>query len=454
MSFSHLASGTSETLWAESGVSELPALSPDFLTRFHHAIVVIAHPDDEVLGCALLLAELARTDVEVDILLCTDGENSHPNSPTHSAAQLAARRHQEFAALTRSIFGDSARVHSTALHLRDSGLEAHQVELETALDDLVQAAEGSTLIIAPYRHDGHCDHDVAGAVAVAVAHEHHCHLLEYPIWYWHWATPADLQWRSWVRFAPQPHASKADWWKLYPSQFLALSELPGDEPIIHDSFRAHFDRPFETFQYTPAEYSAPDSAKIFDAVHRRKSDPWDLFTSPYEIDKRQNFIDALSSAQPHRTLEIGCSSGALSLALSNISAQVVAVDSSAQALQVARQNTASATTIDFQQLIIPQQWPEGTFDLFVLSETGFYFSHEQLSRVFDLMEHSSAPDFRVALCHWRGEINDWPLDAQQVHAQAALRWGSFLEYTQETTDYVIDIYHLHNTYDPAEKSTS
>ena len=55
-------------------------------------VVIAPHPDDEVLGVGGLLALLARKGTAIHIIAVTDGEASHPSSPTVSQRDLAARR--------------------------------------------------------------------------------------------------------------------------------------------------------------------------------------------------------------------------------------------------------------------------------------------------------------------------------------------------------------------------
>ena len=65
------------------------------------AVVIAPHPDDEVLGVGGLLTLLARTGTAVHIVAVTDGEASHPESPTLTPRALAARRIAESAARAR-----------------------------------------------------------------------------------------------------------------------------------------------------------------------------------------------------------------------------------------------------------------------------------------------------------------------------------------------------------------
>ncbi len=97
VAFSHTDTGTSESEWAASGVAALPELplSTDELAGMTF-VVLAAHPDDETLGAGGFLAKLHAAGAAVEVLLCTAGEASHPDSQTTTPEQLAAVRLTEF----------------------------------------------------------------------------------------------------------------------------------------------------------------------------------------------------------------------------------------------------------------------------------------------------------------------------------------------------------------------
>src|SRR5205823_5271974 len=90
MTFDHRDPGTPESAW------QLPDLEP--LGRpaaGDRLVVVAAHPDDETLGAGGLIAGAHRAGAVITVIVATDGEASHPNSPTHSSAELATTRRGE-----------------------------------------------------------------------------------------------------------------------------------------------------------------------------------------------------------------------------------------------------------------------------------------------------------------------------------------------------------------------
>lgn len=148
---------------------------------------------------------------------------------------------------------------------------------------------GST-IASPWRSDGHPDHDAVGEIAAAVAAELELTLLEFPIWYWHWAQPvADPRWRSMRIFRLDPSAAGAKRLAMaaYPSQTTPLSAAAEDAPVLTEQFLQHFHRDTEVFLRTePGSLGAPQARETFNSLFNSDPDPW-RFDSDYEVRKRE-----------------------------------------------------------------------------------------------------------------------------------------------------------------------
>jgi LmbE family N-acetylglucosaminyl deacetylase len=219
------APGTPESRWRDwPGLAALPVLD---IARWRNAVIVAAHPDDEVLGVGGLMALLADRGVRLRLVAVTDGEASHPHLP---GQEIAARRIAESAAALKHI----GAVETVRLGLPDSGVR--EEELQGMLPDLV---EGFDVCLAPWEKDVHCDHEATGRAASACGIE----VWQFPIWTWHWARPADpeLPWDRAVR-VPLPPAV-ADRKQAAIDCFTSQFEEP--EPILPPGILAHFARPQE-----------------------------------------------------------------------------------------------------------------------------------------------------------------------------------------------------------------
>ena len=446
VTFSHADDGTDEQAWANSGlaaIGELP-LDPAELARMDF-VVLAAHPDDESLGAGGLLARLTSAGAHVEVLLCSAGEASHPGSPTTTPQQLAAVRREEFAAAMAALgLADSWQF----LDLPDSGLVQNRAVIAERLAEMISqrgAAEGGLVIVAPYRGDGHIDHDTLGAVAAEAAEAGSHGLLEYPIWYWLWATPEDTARRNWNRLPLSPREQRAKRAALHAhtSQLLPLSDQPGDEVLLSEQFLAHFSRPFEVFAWRPpvtGRRSARDAEAVFDALHRSSEDPWRYQDSWYEQRKRSLTLAALPEQKYDAGLEAGCSIGTLSEELAKRCGRFLAVDASGTAVASAAERLARYPGAEARQLTLPEQWPEGSFDLIVVSEMGYYLPAVELEELFTHISGSLSPGGTLLLCHWRHPVAGWELDGDTVHALARsqLRWPSASIYRER--DFVLETF--------------
>jgi LmbE family N-acetylglucosaminyl deacetylase len=176
------APGTDERSWAAwPWLNVLPRTRSNGLAGVRSAVVVAAHPDDEVLGAGGLMSMLAAADVRLRLVAVTDGERSHLGHA--SAAALARRRTAETEAALRALGVRAAEV--IRLGLPDGGLADREDDLAAALAALVA---GFDLCLAPWDRDLHPDHEAAGRAARrAATGTFYC----FPVWMWHWASPAD-----------------------------------------------------------------------------------------------------------------------------------------------------------------------------------------------------------------------------------------------------------------------
>ncbi len=64
---------------------------------------------------------------------------------------------------------------------------------------------------------------------------------------------------------------------------------------------------------------------------------------------------------------------------------------------------------------MPAEWPEGRFDLIVVSETGYFLSPADLDVLIERIAASLTDDGVVLLCHWKHPVSGWVLDGPDVH---------------------------------------
>jgi LmbE family N-acetylglucosaminyl deacetylase len=232
------APGTDERTWAAwPWLSTLPGAGLAGLASVKSAVIVAAHPDDEVLGAGGLISMLAASHARLRLVAVTDGERSHRGHA--SPASLARRRTAETTAALRALGARSAEV--IRLGLPDSGLTAMETELTAALAPLVTDFD---LCLAPWDGDLHPDHEAAGrAVRRAGPRSLYC----FPIWMWHWASPGDprVPWDRALRVPLPPRMvnRKRAAITSFASQFEDRGHGLG--PVLTPGVIAHFTRAME-----------------------------------------------------------------------------------------------------------------------------------------------------------------------------------------------------------------
>ncbi len=112
-------------------------------------------------------------------------------------------------------------------------------------------------------------------------------------------------------------------------------------------------------------------------------------------------------------LEVGCSIGVLTRSLASRCDAVVAIDAAEAPLVEARRRCADLPGVRFEQMFVPDEWPDGEFELILLSEVVYYLSRHDVGRLAARVTRSLAKDGSVILVHWTGETN-YPLSGDEA----------------------------------------
>ncbi|MEU8895772.1 PIG-L family deacetylase [Nocardia sp. NPDC048505] len=237
------APGPDDSVWA-SWRARSPALTLAGVTRL---TVVAAHPDDEVLGAGGLIATARALGIAVRVVVATDGEGSHPGSPTWTPERLAALRVEE----SRCAAAELGVEPPIRLGIADGRVAESEAEVAEKLSALLADQAAGSWCAATWRHDGHPDHEAVGRAAATATARLEVPLLEYPIWMWHWATPdhprlAHLEPVS-LRLTEHAQAAKARAIARFPSQTRSLSAAPEDAAILPEHILRRFTGPTETY---------------------------------------------------------------------------------------------------------------------------------------------------------------------------------------------------------------
>lgn len=157
--------------------------------------------------------------------------------------------------------------------------------------------------------------------------------------------------------------------------------------------------------------------EYFEDVYRRKADPWDFATSPYEAAKYRTTLAALPRPNYARAFEAGCSIGVLTSQLAARCERLLSVDVNEAALEQARERCRNLAGVRFELAQLPADFPVGPFDLIVVSEVGYYLSRTDLTTLRERCLNQLAPDGQLLLVHWTPPVPDYPLTGDQVHEE-------------------------------------
>ena len=391
-------------------------LSPRAHPRTDRLLVVVAHPDDETLAAGGLIHTAGQGGIATTVLVATDGEGSHPDSPSHPPARLRALRRDEVCAAL-SVLDPEAEV--VLLGLPDGGLTAH----EDALVEQVRAQDPGpgTTIVSTWRGDGHPDHEAVGRACAAVAADTGVRHLEAPIWAWEWS-PESVPVERLTRHAlPSPaQERKGQALRCHRSQIEPLSGDPADAAVVTDALLAHFSQPFEAF--LDSSHRDDSVENHFDSMYEVGADPWEFERSWYEERKRSIVLASLLHRDLGRVLELGPATGLLTLALAQRAERVVAVEVSRRAIEQVGARLSAAGLRERVELIhgpVPRIWPVGPFDTIVASEVGYFLTEAQWRRTLERVAQDLTPKGCVVVVNWLHPVEGLAIDGASADGIAA-----------------------------------
>jgi SAM-dependent methyltransferase len=147
----------------------------------------------------------------------------------------------------------------------------------------------------------------------------------------------------------------------------------GDDTVVEPTDKPDFDR----------AAAGRRARRFFDELWA-ESDPWKLDHS--ELDQRRyaQQLKLLGDRRYGRALEIGCASGSFSRPLSTLCDELVAIDISERAIELARSASSPDDKVDYRVANVMELdlEREGAWDLVVLTETAYYLGW--LYPMFDL----------------------------------------------------------------------
>lgn len=179
---------------------------------------------------------------------------------------------------------------------------------------------------------------------------------------------------------------------------------------------------------------------VFDEMYRGGDDPWGFDTSAYEARKRGITLASLPLLRYRRAFEPGCSIGTLTEQLVERCDALVAADVSELAVARTRERIGDRPGVRIEKLEVPLEWPDGRFDLIVLSELGYFLAPAELDTLLDRVVAALEPGGDLTCVHWLGPIDGYPLDGRDVHERIADRDGLERVVHHEEREFLLEVF--------------
>lgn len=168
----------------------------------------------------------------------------------------------------------------------------------------------------------------------------------------------------------------------------------------------------------------------FEKMYRANSDPWQFETSEYEAKKYAATIATLPYSRYRSAFEIGGSIGVLTEKLADRCDALLSVDVSETAQAKAIERCQYLPQVRCQIMQIPQQFPDESFDLILISEVGYYLSWQDLHKTQTHVLNHLNLGGHLLLVHWTLYAQDYPLSGDDVHE-------SFLKLSPQPLRHVV-----------------
>ena len=180
--------------------------------------------------------------------------------------------------------------------------------------------------------------------------------------------------------------------------------------------------------------------EYFERLYAESGDPWDFETSEYEQNKYTRTLAVLGERTFPRALEAGASIGVFTEMLAKRCEELIAVDVSVRAVVAARRRLSGLGHVRVERRTLPEEMPDGPFDLIVASEVLYYFPREEMLAILQGFERELARGGTLLAVHWRRETSTYPLQGDEVHELLAQNTRLQNKETIIEPDYRMDLF--------------
>jgi SAM-dependent methyltransferase len=176
----------------------------------------------------------------------------------------------------------------------------------------------------------------------------------------------------------------------------------------------------------------------FERHYEASADPWGYRTSVYEHAKYDATLAALPPRPLGRVLEVGCSIGVFTRLLAERCEQLVAIDFSARAIALAREQLCDVADVELAQASFPEQAPAGEWDLVVCSEVLYYLDAPTFADAVRWLRARLERGASVLAVSWRGEGVEEPFSGDEAHDTLVRELGRWHVLDRRRDGYRLD----------------
>jgi predicted TPR repeat methyltransferase len=180
--------------------------------------------------------------------------------------------------------------------------------------------------------------------------------------------------------------------------------------------------------------------EYFEGLYAESKDPWNFEASEYEQNKYARTLAVLGERTFRRALEAGASIGVFTEMLADRCEELLAVDVSERAVAVARRRLTGREHVRVERRTLPEEMPDGPFDLIVASEVLYYFPREEMLTVLRGFERELARGGVLLAVHWRRKTETYPLQGDEVHDLLVEHTRLLNTETSIEPDYRLDLF--------------
>lgn len=168
-------------------------------------LVLAPHPDDEVFGCAGLIARMLKDGKEVHVAVMSGGAGSHRGCCDTDEQAIVHNRRKLTLNAAKTLGLDSDRI--LFLDFKDGAIGEDDTENMDRLKEFVRQVNPDNVFV-PHNGEGWADHLAARRIGLALAPEH-AQVWEYCVWMWYYRQKG-LDWASArsLRLGKEEHARK------------------------------------------------------------------------------------------------------------------------------------------------------------------------------------------------------------------------------------------------------